>query len=126
MVAFASVRRHRLHHPQRKDAEPILVRARSRGRERAVERPERLDEARGQAGREHAKGDGGGVLNLCNDEVLQRVSEEHPGVVAFEPVGRPLEVHEGVLGQPAHDAGEKARPGRGAAPPAPKDDEVDA
>ncbi|WP_437279477.1 hypothetical protein WME90_02675 [Sorangium sp. So ce375] len=126
MLALASVGGHRLHHPQREDTEPPLVRARPGRCERAAERHQRLGEARGQAGREHAEGDRGGSFDLGDHEVLERVREEHARVVALELVGRPLEVHERVLGQLAHHAREQARPGWGSATAATEDDDVDA
>jgi hypothetical protein len=126
MLARASVHGHGLDHPQREDAEPPLMGARRRRGQLAAERLQRLHESRGDPRRDHAEGDVGGVLDLRDHQVLQRVREEHPGVVALELVRRPLEVHQRVLGELPDHAREQVRRGRRPGTATPDDHDVDA
>jgi hypothetical protein len=120
-----AVRRHRLDHPQREDPEPSLVHACRRGGERAAQQPQRLHEPRGEARGDHAERHQRRVLELRDHQVLERVREEHPGVVPLELVRRPLEMHEGVVGKVSEHAREQTRRGRGAGMATPDDHDVD-
>lgn len=125
VLARASVHGHGFDHPDRKDEEPPAVRAHRRHGQLAGEGSQCLYESWGQARRDHAEGNIGRVLDLCDHEVLERVGEEHSGIVALELVGRPLEMHEGVLSQLTNHALEELRRRRRSRAATPDDDDVD-